>query len=330
MVSIRIQYLLDAVQYGLDSWPKLLAMCPPAFQPNLRALADHSHAITMILLLLVSMRLFGRPIKFVHWSMIYVAGIVFGVITAISLLYVNAMLNAQDIMHQQNNGTGDYTPYLPLDLTMQYDYRNVTRLMVRSGPHGRDNYAMYLIIDTFNILAFLWFHRALIKLTYKDDTDMQAFLIDMLYRLPSVYAAFDMFENLSGASFIGWFEYDEMNKIPFALTSGFIAQASFATRIKWGVLYVMCALELTGCIKYVYDRRWKIDYENEQKEERKRQGISESEDEAAPLVQEDSEDEDTPYVSKDNAATYSADEESEDEKPVQTKKSPRKQTPKKH
>ncbi|KAJ1341774.1 hypothetical protein BSLG_003669 [Batrachochytrium salamandrivorans] len=105
---------------------------------------------------------------------------------------------------------------------------------------------MFLLIDTFNIINFLWLHRSLLRLTYKDDVDMPSFMVDMLYRLPAVYAGLDLFEN--GCCQLHW------------LTAN-------ATRIKWGVLYILVALEFAGSVKYLSERRWKIDYELEQKAE---------------------------------------------------------------
>ncbi|KAJ1332238.1 hypothetical protein BSLG_008898 [Batrachochytrium salamandrivorans] len=196
--------------------------------------------------------------------------------------------------------------------------------MLSNGSLGRDNYLMFLLIDTFNIINFLWLHRSLLRLTYKDDVDMPSFMVDMLYRLPAVYAGLDLFENVAAASFIGWFEYDALHSLPYVLSSPFILQTANATRIKWGVLYILVALEFAGSVKYLSERRWKIDYELEQKAERLRAGIPEPEvaarDEGA-----ESENEDTPYVPE-PTATYSsgAEEDDEEEVLIQKKSTPSK------
>ncbi|KAH9274010.1 hypothetical protein BASA83_003645 [Batrachochytrium salamandrivorans] len=310
----KVPYSIQAVQWSLDTWPKLLSVVPDPFHPQLLALSENSHSVLVILLILLSLRLCGRPMKFVHWSMIYVAGLLFGLVTFGSVLFANAMLKNQEINHIASNRTGDYQPLLPLDLTSHYDYRNVTRLMLSNGSLGRDNYLMFLLIDTFNIINFLWLHRSLLRLTYKDDVDMPSFMVDMLYRLPAVYAGLDLFENVAAASFIGWFEYDALHSLPYVLSPPFILQTANATRIKWGVLYILVALEFAGSVKYLSERRWKIDYELEQKAERLRAGIPEPEvvarDEGA-----DSENEDTPYVPE-PTATYSSGAEEDDEEEV--------------
>ncbi|KAL2916706.1 hypothetical protein HK105_203822 [Polyrhizophydium stewartii] len=249
--------LVAAVDWSVGAWRTVAAAVPPALEPTLLALAENADMAVGLAIVAGMMHLFGRPLRTVHWTFVYMSGFVFAVFLGISVVYINGMANYQLQDHNARNVTTEFEPLLPLDLAVKYDYRNITRLMVLSGEKGRAAYATFLSLDTFNILNFVWFHRTLLRLLYHDEVDMTDFMISIVYRVPALYASLDLFENVASLAMLGWFEYDAQRRIPYVLTRGFIDRASLATRAKLFLVYVLFGLELTGIIKFVAERRWR-------------------------------------------------------------------------
>eukprot|EP00842_Homolaphlyctis_polyrhiza_P005844 jgi/Hompol1/6260/HPOL_004924-RA len=183
------------------------------------------------------------------WSTVYVALSLLLLFAAGEALLVHDMVAQQHALHQQRAIETEFVPLLPLDFTFfQYSYRDVVRLLVRSGELGRASYAAFLLIDTIAISSFLWFHRSFLAVLYEDDDEVTGFIFDLVAKLPAAYAGLDLFENICAATCLAFFALDAKLAVPFVLTNPFIAQMGLATRAKLSVMYILLGFEATGII----------------------------------------------------------------------------------
>ncbi|KAI8926317.1 hypothetical protein BC831DRAFT_456766 [Entophlyctis helioformis] len=259
MSASVVPKIVRNIEWVLETWPKVYAAAPEAARPLLDTAAEHSDVVALGVIALLLVGTFGVRLRAPHWSGIVASGVIFGVLAALGFKFMNSIFYFQHEFHAAHNLTSEFNPILPLDFaTSEYGIRNVTRLLLFSGDQGRGAYSAYLAVDCVNVLVFIWMHRTILSLFYRDDQDLGDFLLSLAYRLPSVYGALDMFENMSAASFLGWFEIAESAGKPFILSQQFVSHVSSATSYKFYIGYLIVGLEIAGLLKFVVERRWLI------------------------------------------------------------------------